>query len=78
MVWSVESLPSNSTTQVRFFKRSEILISILELGVCPLSVFCLVLSLVVALTYRPQIQGDLPLCICLILWSIICASPTGN
>ena len=42
VAWSVESLPSNPVARVRF--PPEILISVLELGVCPLSVFCSVLS----------------------------------
>ena len=40
MAWSVKSLPSNLAAQVRFLVGSGILISILGLGVCPLSVFC--------------------------------------
>ena len=49
VAWSVEFLPSNRAW-VRFPAVSEILISILELGVYSLSVFSPVLSLAVALT----------------------------
>ena len=44
MVWSVESLPSNPAARVRFLVGSGILMSVLGLVVCPLSVFCPVLS----------------------------------
>ena len=37
VTWSVESLPSNTATRVRFSAGSGILIPILGLGVCPLS-----------------------------------------
>ena len=48
--WSVESLPFNPAARVRFPAGSGILISVLELGVCYLSVFCPVLSSAEALT----------------------------
>ena len=41
---SVDSLPSIPAARVRFPAGSGILIPILGLGVCPLSVFCPVLS----------------------------------
>ena len=54
----VEFLPSNPVARVRFPLGSGILISILALGVCPLTVVCPVLSLAVALTFCwPQITG---------------------
>ena len=60
VAWSAESLPSNPAG-------SEISISVLGLGVCPLSVFCPVLSSAEALTLCwPHIQGGLTLCICLV------------
>ena len=69
MVWSVESLPSTLAARVRFLAGSGILIPILGLGVCP------VLSLAEALTLCwPHIQGGPPLCICLVLWSIVSCS----
>ena len=40
VAWSVESLPSNPATRVRFPAGSGILIPILGLGLWPLSVFC--------------------------------------
>ena len=56
--WYLESLPSNSVAQIRFPAGSKILISVLGLGVCPLPVFCLVLSLAMALTICwSQISG---------------------
>ena len=39
--WSVESLPSNTSAWIRFAAGSEILISILGLGVCPLLCYVL-------------------------------------
>ena len=43
---------------------------------CPLTVFCPVLSLMVALTlYWPEIQGGPPLRVCLVLWSTVSSSP---
>ena len=50
VAWSVESLPSNPAARVRFPAGSGILISVLGLGVCPLSVFFPVLSSAEALT----------------------------
>ena len=50
VAWSVEFLVSNLAARVRFPAGSGILISVLGLGVCPLSVFCPVLSSVEALT----------------------------
>ena len=50
VAWSVESVPSNPAARVRFPAGSGILIPILGLGVCPLSVFCPVLSPAEALT----------------------------
>ena len=45
-------------------------------GVCPLPVFCPVLSSAEALTLCwPHIQGDPPLCISLVFWSRDCCSP---
>ena len=43
--WSVEFLPHNPAARVRFLERTEILVYIMGLGLCPLSVFCPVLSL---------------------------------
>ena len=55
--WSVEFLPSNPAARVRFPVGSGILISVLGLGVCPLSAFCPVLSPAKALTLCwPHIQ----------------------
>ena len=54
------------------------LITILGLDVCPLSVLCPVLYLAVALTFcSSQIQGEPPLCMCLMFWSIVCAPLIG-
>ena len=50
VAWSVECLPSNPAARVRFPAGSGILIAILGLGVCPLFVFCPVLSRAEALT----------------------------
>ena len=76
VAWSVESLPSNPAARVRFSAGSRILIPVLGLGVCPLSVFCHVLSSAEALTLcLPHIQGGPPLCICLVFWSRDCCSP---
>ena len=47
---TIEYLPSIPPVRVRFPVKSGILISILGRGVCPLFVFCPVLSLAVALT----------------------------
>ena len=70
--WS--SLPSNTVAQVRLLVGSEILISILGLGVCPL---CSSFSPAVALTLHwPHIQGGLPLFYCLMFWSTVCCSPS--
>ena len=75
LAWSVESLPSNTAAWVRFPAESGILISVLGLGVCPLSVFCPVLSPAEALTLcLPHIQGGPPLCICPVFWSTDCCS----
>ena len=57
---------------VRFPARPDILISILGLGVCPLSV----LSLAVATLCWPHIQGGPPLCICLVFCPQSVAPPT--
>ena len=74
--WSIEFLPSNPAVRFRFLAGQKILISILELGVFPLSVYCPLLSLSVALTLCwPHIPGGPTLCIYLVLWSIICCSP---
>ena len=58
VAWSVESLPFNPgarvrfpAARVRFPAGSGILISVLGLGVCPLSVLCPVLSSAEALTF---------------------------
>ena len=76
VAWSVESLPSNPLARVRFPAGSGILIPILGLGVCPFSVFCLVLSSAEVLTLCwPHIQGGPPFCICLVFWSKDCWSP---
>ena len=65
-----------SAAWLRFTAGSENLISILGLGVYPLSVFCPVFSLALALTLCwPHIQGSPPLCICLVFWSRFCCSP---
>ena len=78
VAWSVESLPSNPAVRVRFPARSEIWISVLDLGVFPLPIFCSVLSPAEALALCwPHIQGDTSLCICLVFWSIVCCSSTG-
>ena len=67
MAWSIESLPSNPVARGRFPAWSGILIPILGLGVCPLSVFCPVLSQADTLTLCwPHIQRGPPLCICLV------------
>ena len=50
VAWAVESLPSNPAARVRFPAGLGILISVLGLGVCPLPVFCPVLSSAEALT----------------------------
>ena len=50
VAWSVESLPSNPAVRVRFPTGSGILISVLGLGVRPLSVFCPVFYSAEALT----------------------------
>ena len=76
MAWSVESLPSNPAARVGFPAGTGILIYVLGLGVCPLSVFCPVLSSAEDLTLCwPHIQGGPPLCICLVFWSRDCCSP---
>ena len=73
--WSVESLPSNPVTRVQSPAGSGILIPILGLGVCPLSVFCPLLSPAAALTLCwPHILGGPLLCICLVFCSRICCS----
>ena len=63
MAWLVETLPSNTAARVRFPARSGILISVLELGMCPLPVFCPVLSTAEALALCwLHSQGGPPLC----------------
>ena len=78
LVWSVESLPSNSAPRVRFPVGSGILIFILGLGVCTFYLFCLVLSLAVALSFCwPQEEEGSPLCICQVFRFTVCILPIG-
>ena len=70
------ALQPRAVARFRFPSGSENLISILGLGVCPVTVLCIVFSLVVALRLcLPHIQGGPLLCICLVFWPIVCWSP---
>ena len=74
VTYSVESLPCNSTVRVRFPAGSRIFSFFFPGTGCMSFVFCPLLSLVMVLTLCwPQIQGGPPLCMRLILWSIIFA-----
>ena len=76
VTWSLKSLTSYPAVRVRFLVGSGILIPILEKGICPLFVFCPVLSPAVALTLcGPHIQGGPPLCIGIVFWTTVCCSP---